>query len=366
MVESSEFPVSNETSWYGLRMTLRPISGTRITFNAILFFHRINDNRMPVATQSHIHRFEKLVGKKGAQKRVLLITTMWDDIDLRIGASRELQLKTDYWQRFIEGGSSVCRFNRNHSSAWDILNPLLGVAKVEGVPIPAVFDSVFQEEMEEEAEMDAHQALTAMEQIYLDQQRLVEKLQDAILDPRGEQTEVLREVLAEERKVSEKIGSLLGRLKRQNLRWYVTCFIYTSSATTYTLGSDSTALMSLKRRGDIYERPCRVTQLWNLACRASIYVTILIVMLRASVARQPSKPYYDTSRMFSLHATIISSAARTTRRFGFNTHTYVLTTFYLNLQALDHVAGGPRPMRKPGLCFSYLELRPSQRRLKWF
>jgi hypothetical protein len=135
---------------------------------------------------------------------------------------------------------------------------------VEGVPIPSVFDNVFQEEMEEEAEMDTHQALTAMEQIYLDQQRLLEKLQDAILDPRGEQTEVLREVLAEERKVSGKFGSSPGWLKRRNLCWYITCFIYMSSDTTYTLGSDSTALMPLKPRGDIYERPCHATQLWNL------------------------------------------------------------------------------------------------------
>lgn len=199
--------------------------GARVTLSAILFFHRINDNRMPIATQSHIHRFEKLVGKKGAEKRVLLITTMWDDIDLSVGAYREMQLKTDFWQRFIEGGSSVCRFKRNHASAWDILNPFLGVERADTIPLPSVFDNVFQEEPEEEAELDAHQALNVMEQIYRDQQRLLERLQDAILDQSGRQSEVLREVLAEEKKVSGKLGTLLGRLKRQNLRWYVASFL---------------------------------------------------------------------------------------------------------------------------------------------
>lgn len=201
------------TQW----LKARSAGGTRVTLNAILFFHRINDNRMPVATQSHINRFEKLVGKKGAQKRVLLITTMWDEVDTNIGDFREAQLKTDFWKKFMDGGSSVSRFRRGHSSAWEILNPLIGV-QGEDTPLPSVFDSVFQEEPEDEAELDAEQALYTMEQIYHDQQRLLERLQGAIHERSPRQIDLLQDVLDAEKKVSGKLGSLLTRLKKQNLR----------------------------------------------------------------------------------------------------------------------------------------------------
>ncbi|KAJ3565338.1 hypothetical protein NP233_g7692 [Leucocoprinus birnbaumii] len=201
------------TQWLKTQST----DGAKVTLNAILFFHRINDNRMPVATRSHINRFEKLVGKKGAQKRVLLITTMWDEVDSIVGAFREEQLKNDFWKKFIDGGSSVCRFRRGHGSAWEILNPLIGGQGEDG-PLPSVFESVFYEEPEEEAELDADQALGVMEQIYLDQQRLLERLQVALGEQSPRQNDMLRDFLDEEKKVSSKLGTLLTRLKRQNLR----------------------------------------------------------------------------------------------------------------------------------------------------
>ncbi|EKM78181.1 hypothetical protein AGABI1DRAFT_129310 [Agaricus bisporus var. burnettii JB137-S8] len=195
-------------------------NGVRVNLNAILFFHRITDNRMPVATQSHINRFEKLVGKRGAPKRILLITTMWDEVEHHTGESREEQLSREFWKKFLDGGSSIRRFWRSGTSAWEILNPLVGGVSNDGFPLPSVLDNVFQEELEDELELDADQALSTMEQIYHEQQRLLEKLQAVVQLPNGKQTDVLKEVLAEEKKVSGKLGSLLHRLKRQNHRWF--------------------------------------------------------------------------------------------------------------------------------------------------
>lgn len=200
---------------------LNPDSGPKVNLNAILFFHRITDNRMPIATQSHINRFEKLVGKKDAPKRILLVTTMWDEVDYHIATLREDQLKMEFWKRFIDGGSSVARYRRSGASAWEILNPLVG-GTVEDVPLPSIIDSVFHEEPEGEEEMDidAEQALDTMEAIFLEQQRLLDKLQAIVRDPGAKQVEALKDVLSAERKVSSKLGSLLSRLKRQNHRWY--------------------------------------------------------------------------------------------------------------------------------------------------
>lgn len=198
-------------------------SGTRITLNAILIFHRINDNRMPIATQSHIHRFEKLIGKKrGIQKRIHLITTMWDEIDAQTGDFREIQLKTEFWKTFInedeeEGCNTISRFKRSFSSAWEILNPIVGSQSEDTLhlpfpssPPPSVFDHVFHEELEDEDDLEA---LNALEQIHQEQKGLLERLQSAIQEQGGRQVEMLREVVVEGKKVSGRLGTLLNRFK---------------------------------------------------------------------------------------------------------------------------------------------------------
>lgn len=204
-------------------------SGTRITLNAILFFHRITDNRMPVATQSHIHRFEQVIGKKGVQKRIHLITTMWDEIDTHTGEFREIQLKTEFWKAFIneeeEGGgrgggaNSISRFKRSFSSAWEILNPIVGSQSEDIIRLPfpyssssplppSIFDNVFPEELEDENDLET------LEQIHQEQKGLLERLQSAIQEQGGRQMEMLREVVVEGKKVSGRLGLLLNRFKR--------------------------------------------------------------------------------------------------------------------------------------------------------
>jgi len=201
------------------------LSGTRITLDAILFFHRITDNRMPIATQSHIHRFEQVIGKKGVQKRIHLITTMWDEIDTHTGEFREIQLKTEFWKAFINeeerggGANSIFRFKRSFSSAWEILNPIVGSQSEDIIRLPFpysssshlphfIFDNVFPEELEDENDLEA------LEQIHQEQKGLLERLQSAIQEQGGRQMEMLREVVVEGKKVSGRLGLLLNRFKR--------------------------------------------------------------------------------------------------------------------------------------------------------
>ena len=195
-------------------------SGTRITLDAILFFHRITDNRMPIATQSHIHRFEQVIGKKSVQKRIHLITTMWDETDIHTGESREIQLKTEFWKAFTSeeergGTNSISRFKRSFSSAWEILNPIVGSQNEDIICLPSpshlrhsIFDNGFPEELEDENDLEA------LEQIHQEQKGLLERLQSAIQEQGGRQMEMLREVVVEGKKVSGRLGLLLNRFKR--------------------------------------------------------------------------------------------------------------------------------------------------------
>ena len=149
---------------------------------------------------------------------------MWDEIDTHTGEFREIQLKTEFWKAFIYeeergGANSISRFKRSFSSAWEILNPIVGSQSEDIIRLPfhysssshlphLIFDNVFPEELEDENDLEA------LEQIHQEQKGLLERLQSAIQEQGGRQKEMLREVVVEGKKVSGRLGLLLNRFKR--------------------------------------------------------------------------------------------------------------------------------------------------------
>ena len=71
--------------------------------------------------------FEQLCGKN-AFKNVILITTMWDDVDKETGDAREVELKKIHWKPMIDRGSSTGRFEGTRDSAFRLIAPLLDEA----------------------------------------------------------------------------------------------------------------------------------------------------------------------------------------------------------------------------------------------
>ncbi|KAI6102047.1 P-loop containing nucleoside triphosphate hydrolase protein [Pisolithus croceorrhizus] len=80
--------------------TLRP------TLSAIFYFHRISDNRMAGTPLRNLRAFEKLCGKN-AMSKIILVTTMWDEVDADVGAERLKELKDSYWKVMISQGSTT-------------------------------------------------------------------------------------------------------------------------------------------------------------------------------------------------------------------------------------------------------------------
>ena len=66
--------------------------------------------------------FERLCGKDFS--KVVLTTTMWNEVDEWEGAKREQELKRDYWRPMIERGSSIQRFYYSRESAFEIILPI--------------------------------------------------------------------------------------------------------------------------------------------------------------------------------------------------------------------------------------------------
>ena len=68
--------------------------------------------------------FGELCGDQAA-KKVVLVTTMWDEVQQDTGVCREKELFEKYWNTMINYGASTARFSNSADSAWEIVDPIL-------------------------------------------------------------------------------------------------------------------------------------------------------------------------------------------------------------------------------------------------
>ena len=104
-------------------MSPRYEQGIKLT--GLLFLHRISDNRMSGTLQRNTQIFEMVCGP-GALQNVILVTTMWNTVNIVTGSMREKELRTDFWKSMISSGSQIARFDYTYQSAWKILNKFTG------------------------------------------------------------------------------------------------------------------------------------------------------------------------------------------------------------------------------------------------
>ena len=95
----------------------------KVHLSGLLWLHRISDRRMGETALKNIAMFEQLCGKS-ALANVVLVTTMWADVEEEIGRTREGQLKRLYWKAMISAGSQMMRFDNTPESAWAIIAQL--------------------------------------------------------------------------------------------------------------------------------------------------------------------------------------------------------------------------------------------------
>ncbi|KAF7983548.1 hypothetical protein HWV62_21122 [Athelia sp. TMB] len=97
----------------------------RISLTAILYLHRITDNRMTSNVIANTDMLQRLCGN-AALSNIILVTTMWDSVDQKTGERREKQLQDIFWRSMVGHGSQNARFSLTSESAWDILGPFTG------------------------------------------------------------------------------------------------------------------------------------------------------------------------------------------------------------------------------------------------
>ncbi|KAF7966177.1 hypothetical protein HWV62_39756 [Athelia sp. TMB] len=97
----------------------------RIKLTAIIYLHRISDIRMTGSAIRNMDLFQKLCGNRAA-RNVILVTTMWDEVDEEAGERREAELRDTFWRSMVAHGSQTARFSHTPESAWNILGSFTG------------------------------------------------------------------------------------------------------------------------------------------------------------------------------------------------------------------------------------------------
>ncbi|KZP04212.1 hypothetical protein FIBSPDRAFT_767781 [Athelia psychrophila] len=96
----------------------------KVALSAIVYLHRISDNRMAGSPLKNLKMFASMCGQV-AMPHVILATTMWSETKLATGERRETELKTTFWEGMITQGCTVQRFEDTYDSAWQILGESL-------------------------------------------------------------------------------------------------------------------------------------------------------------------------------------------------------------------------------------------------
>jgi len=101
-----------------------------ILLSGLLYFHRISDNRMAGTPLKNLRMFGELCGKNSFHS-VILVTTMWDEVDEETGNLREAELKSRYWRSMLDRQSTTCRFLQTRESALHLIEPLIDEANAK-------------------------------------------------------------------------------------------------------------------------------------------------------------------------------------------------------------------------------------------
>lgn len=93
----------------------------KAVFSAILYFHRITDTRMDGTPLTNLRGFQKLLCGNRTISRIILTTTMWDDVEEEIGEQRLAELQHTDWRVMVAHGSTIFRYQNTSESARELL-----------------------------------------------------------------------------------------------------------------------------------------------------------------------------------------------------------------------------------------------------
>ncbi|KAF8055868.1 P-loop containing nucleoside triphosphate hydrolase protein [Lyophyllum atratum] len=100
----------------------------------VIYFHRINDNRMARTARENLDVFGVLCGQK-ASKKIILTTTMWNKVSKEEGERSEAQMREEFWNEMLALGSRMFRLQDVDYSAPEIVEFILGTDILDVEPL---------------------------------------------------------------------------------------------------------------------------------------------------------------------------------------------------------------------------------------
>ncbi|KAI6017896.1 P-loop containing nucleoside triphosphate hydrolase protein [Pisolithus marmoratus] len=176
--------------------------------SAILYFHRISDNRMAGTPLKNLRVFEKLCGKN-AMSKITLVTTMWDEVEPDVGDERLKELRSSYWKTMISRGSTTFKCdNARGSTAFESED-------ARGPPINLLRQIVRRKKEEEllgeaEGKVQLQEEISSMK-LELQQTAAGQQLCSRLEDLAQRRMETLRKIREETKSADEKTAADLWR-----------------------------------------------------------------------------------------------------------------------------------------------------------
>ncbi len=152
--------------------------GNNIKLAGVIYMHRITDNRLGGLSNRNFRMFRHLCGDS-TLSNVVIVTTMWDQIERVRGEARELELmnKSLFFEPAIAHGARMARHDNTRESALSIVRSILSHRSGQ---------SVLQIQEELESGVDIHETKAGQE--------LFKDLKDQSVRHKNELREIIEEM----------------------------------------------------------------------------------------------------------------------------------------------------------------------------
>ena len=102
--------------------------------DGLIFLHPVTLNRVGGAEQKRTRLLREILGPK-AYKRIIIATTMWEDLKSEDIATRRLegrQAENGIWHEMLKKGAVMVRHNNNKESAHEIIRKVVATSDKNG------------------------------------------------------------------------------------------------------------------------------------------------------------------------------------------------------------------------------------------
>ena len=181
--------------------------------SGLLYFHRISDNRMAGKPLRNLGMFEELCGKNTLQK-LILTTTMWDEVDQETGETREGDLRSTYWQPMLQRNSTTNRFRRTRESAFTVIDPLIDIVNIRISALLQQELADMRKKLSSTSRSAGQELLAEMEILLRQREDLLRRIRNEVKRGTGDQMMVWESLQDEYQKLKINMETTVNDMRR--------------------------------------------------------------------------------------------------------------------------------------------------------